>query len=69
MGGDKLGPILMQLPPTVHFGYRNPLEGFLAGLPRDQEFAVEFRDDFGSKRMSLNCCGITALPGASQIPT
>ncbi|MFQ5886315.1 MAG: DUF72 domain-containing protein [Anaerolineae bacterium] len=43
--GDKLGPILIQLPPTVHSGYRKPLEEFLAGLPPDQKFALEFRDD------------------------
>lgn len=43
--GDKLGPILIQLPPTVHSGYRKPLEEFLAGLPPDQEFAIEFRHD------------------------
>ncbi len=43
--GDKLGPILIQLPATVHSGYRKPLEEFLAGLPPDQEFAIEFRDD------------------------
>ncbi len=42
--GGKLGPILIQLPPTVHSGYRKPLEEFLAGLPPDQEFAIEFRD-------------------------
>lgn len=42
---DKLGPILIQLPPTVHSGYRKPVEEFLAGLPPDQEFAIEFRDD------------------------
>jgi len=43
--GEKLGPILIQLPPTVHSGYTKPLEEFLAGLPPDREFAVEFRDD------------------------
>lgn len=43
--GEKLGPILIQLPPSVHSGYRKPLEEFLTGLPPDQEFAVEFRHD------------------------
>jgi len=42
--GEKLGPILIQLPPTLDSGYRKPLEEFLAGLPPDREFAVEFRD-------------------------
>ena len=42
---EKLGPILIQLPPTVHSGYRKPLEELLAALPPDQQFAVEFRDD------------------------
>jgi uncharacterized protein YecE (DUF72 family) len=41
--GDKLGPILFQLPPRWR---PNParLEGFLEALPRDQRFTFEFRD-------------------------
>ncbi|KHL59150.1 DUF72 domain-containing protein [Xanthomonas cannabis] len=37
--GPKLGPILWQLPPTLHFDARL-LDGFLASLPRDSEAAL-----------------------------
>jgi len=45
--GDKLGPILVQLPPT--FGYHNldALQGFLSPLrelTEDLRFAIEFRN-------------------------
>ena len=41
--GEKLGPILFQLPPRWHFdGAR--LAGFLAALPAGRRFALEFRD-------------------------
>lgn len=41
--GDKLGPVLFQLPPNWR---PNPgrLEAFLEALPRKQRFAFEFRD-------------------------
>ncbi len=40
--GDKLGPLLYQLPPGMQ---RNDdvLEAFLSGLPRDIEHVIEFR--------------------------
>jgi uncharacterized protein YecE (DUF72 family) len=41
--GDKLGPILFQLPP--HWGFNGPrLEKFLATLSREFRYAFEFRD-------------------------
>lgn len=42
--GDKLGPVLIQLPPD--FGERNlpALEQFLPLLPHDLRFAIEFRE-------------------------
>jgi uncharacterized protein YecE (DUF72 family) len=40
---DRLGPILFQLPPRWHF-HAHRLRGFLAALPRDYRFALEFRD-------------------------
>jgi uncharacterized protein YecE (DUF72 family) len=42
--GDRLGPIMIQLPPS--FGARElpRLEDFLAALPRDLRFTVELRD-------------------------
>jgi uncharacterized protein YecE (DUF72 family) len=41
---DKLGPILIQLPPDYAFDQRYVLTAFLAQLPADVRFAVEFRD-------------------------
>jgi len=40
--GDCLGPILWQLPPSLHRD-DDRLDAFLAQLPRDQRHAVEFR--------------------------
>lgn len=40
--GDGLGPILFQLPPTFQADARR-LEVFLAELPRDRQWVVEFR--------------------------
>ena len=41
--GDRLGPVLFQLPPRWHF---NParLKSFLDGLPDGYRFVLEFRD-------------------------
>src|SRR5918911_4481542 len=43
--GDKLGPVLVQLPPQFEATAENvaALENFLPRLPRDVRFAVEFR--------------------------
>lgn len=41
--GDKLGPILFQLPPRWHFD-AGRLAEFLDVLDRDHRFALEFRD-------------------------
>lgn len=41
--GDKLGPVLFQLPPRWRPDAAR-LEGFLEALPRDQRFTFEFRD-------------------------
>ena len=41
--GVRLGPILVQCPPTLPFD-RDLLEGFLDTLPEDVAFAMEFRD-------------------------
>ena len=40
---EKLGPILIQLPPDFSPGERSALEGFLRRLPTGFQFAVEFR--------------------------
>ncbi|AFY75816.1 MAG: DUF72 domain-containing protein [Hydrococcus sp. C42_A2020_068] len=41
--GDKLGPILFQLPPYWHCD-RERLNEFLLALPKDYRYAFEFRD-------------------------
>lgn len=41
----KLGPVLIQLGPEFGPSRRRALEGFLAHLPRDLRFAVEFRQE------------------------
>ncbi len=42
--GDKRGPVLFQLPPTMKKDLAR-LEGFLALLPQDHRAAFEFRND------------------------
>ncbi|MFW6147468.1 MAG: DUF72 domain-containing protein [Thermodesulfobacteriota bacterium] len=42
--GDKLGPILFQLPPHWHFNPKR-LDDFLGLLPPDYQYAFEFRDE------------------------
>jgi uncharacterized protein YecE (DUF72 family) len=42
--GDRLGPLLIQLPPDFHPDERPALEQFLARLPGGFDFAIEFRD-------------------------
>ncbi len=41
--GDRLGPILIQFPPEYSRAEIGPLARFLAGLPAEVRFAVEFR--------------------------
>jgi uncharacterized protein YecE (DUF72 family) len=41
--GDRLGPVLIQLPPSFGPAQRPELEAFLASLPRDLRYAVELR--------------------------
>lgn len=42
--GDKLGPLLIQLPPKYKPDRVENLGDFLASLPRSHRYAVEFRD-------------------------
>jgi len=42
--GDKLGPLLLQFPPGFKPDRQNILQELLAGLGRDVQVAVEFRD-------------------------
>jgi uncharacterized protein YecE (DUF72 family) len=42
--GSKLGPILFQLPPNMEKNLER-LQGFLALLPRDRRFTMEFRHE------------------------
>jgi uncharacterized protein YecE (DUF72 family) len=41
---DKLGPLLVQLPPDMGVRERPAVEAFVRGLPRELDFAIEFRD-------------------------
>ncbi|HSJ05579.1 MAG TPA: DUF72 domain-containing protein [Longimicrobiales bacterium] len=41
---EKLGALLVQLPPDMGVSERPAVESFVRGLPREIEFAVEFRD-------------------------
>jgi uncharacterized protein YecE (DUF72 family) len=41
---EKLGPLLIQLPPDLGVDERSAVEAFLPLLPRELEFAIEFRD-------------------------
>lgn len=43
--GEKLGPILIQYPPTLPSRVWPQVERFLDALPGDLRFAVEFRND------------------------
>ena len=42
--GGKLGPMLFQLPPTMQKNVER-LQGFLALLPKDRRFTIEFRHE------------------------
>lgn len=42
--GEKLGPILFQLPPRWHYNHER-FAAFLASLPDDHRYAFEFRDE------------------------
>jgi uncharacterized protein YecE (DUF72 family) len=42
--GDKLGPLLLQLPPSFHSNELKNLREFLSTLPTDLTYAVEFRN-------------------------
>ena len=42
--GSRMGPVLFQLPPNMQKDLER-LKGFLALLPRDRRFAVEFRHE------------------------
>jgi uncharacterized protein YecE (DUF72 family) len=41
--GDKLGVVLIQLPPDLDYGYFNLLRQLLTALPAQYRYAVEFR--------------------------
>ena len=43
--GDRLGPLLLQLPPSFAVEGRGVLEDFLAGLPQGFRYAVEVRHE------------------------
>jgi uncharacterized protein YecE (DUF72 family) len=56
---EKLGPLLIQLPPDM--GAERPaVEAFVRGLPRELEFAIEFRDAAGSTSVRSTSCATTS---------
>lgn len=64
--GEKLGPVLLQFPPSFDTGDGRDLEKFLDALPADLRYAVELRH--GSWNVSLTeeilrdhgCCWVAA---------
>jgi uncharacterized protein YecE (DUF72 family) len=50
--GDRLGPILFQCPPTLHFD-RGLIESFLGYLPPVAPYAMEFRHESWSEAKPL----------------
>ncbi|HEX6309437.1 MAG TPA: DUF72 domain-containing protein [Longimicrobiales bacterium] len=52
---EKLGPLLIQLPPDMSPRERPAVDAFLRSLPRELEFAIEFRDAgwFDERTMEL----------------
>jgi uncharacterized protein YecE (DUF72 family) len=51
---QKLGCVLIQLPPDFSPGERQPLMAFLKLLPRDVRFAIEFRDQKWITEQTIN---------------
>jgi uncharacterized protein YecE (DUF72 family) len=41
---EKLGPLLVQLPPDMSVRERPAVDAFVRSLPRELDFAIEFRD-------------------------
>lgn len=41
--GEKMGPVLLQIPPTLKFN-RERLKSFMEAVPQDHRFAFEFHD-------------------------
>lgn len=41
---ENLGMIFLQLPPNFGFKHKELLESFLAGVPKNVDFAIEYRD-------------------------
>lgn len=52
--GEKLGPVLLQLPPSFQAGGAANLARFLSALPEDVRFAVEFRHSSWHVRATMD---------------
>jgi uncharacterized protein YecE (DUF72 family) len=50
----KLGPLLIQLPPSFSLSKKKKLEEFFEALPKDYSFAVEFRNKSWLRDPDLN---------------
>jgi hypothetical protein len=62
--GDRLGPILFQLPPKWRFD-ADRLAAFLDALPDGHRYALEFRDTAGSTTQPSSSSPSTGRPSAS----
>ncbi|MHB8566499.1 MAG: DUF72 domain-containing protein [Nitrososphaerales archaeon] len=51
---SKLGPLLIQLPPSFSLDCKEDLEGFLGALPKENRFAIEFRNKSWLKDPDVN---------------
>lgn len=79
--GDRLGAILIQMPPDFSPRSRGALEAFVALLPGDLRFAIEFRDRawvaeerlealldlLGEHRVALALCDSKWLPSETMM--
>ena len=73
--GDRLGPILFQCPPSLHFD-RGLIESFLAYLPPVAPYAMEFRHESWNEAKDLLaengvawCVSETDERAADDVPT
>jgi uncharacterized protein YecE (DUF72 family) len=71
---DKLGPILIQFPPTFTVAEFPHLEQFLNALPTDDRFAVEFRNASWETQQVFDllhhyrCCWVAGDYGVDPFP-
>jgi uncharacterized protein YecE (DUF72 family) len=72
--GEKLGPLLMQFPPSFHPGHRNDLSELLSRIPPEMKVAVELRcrewlteELFSALRSRSVALCLTEYPGMPKL--